>query len=131
MKDLGKGKEVKGQEIYSDSDDSDGCRDCGTTSEVTEEEEFTGIVSKMNIDDEFYLLTRKETGESFVCNMSLEELGETILEEECFIKEHGGEISSLSKRQKFLCTCGIYHEVLDESVCDATKQVLQEMKDGE
>ena len=93
--------------------------------------EFTGIVSKMNIDDEFYLLTRKETGELFVCNMSLEELGETILEEECLIKEHGGEIPNLSKRQKFLCTCGIYHEVLDKSVCDATKQVLQEMKNGE
>ena len=51
----------------------------------------------MNIDDELYLLTRKETGESFVCNMSLEELGETILEEECLIKEHGGEIPSLQK----------------------------------
>ena len=72
--------------------------DCATTSEVTEEEEFTGIVSKMNIDDEFYLLTRKERGESFVCNMSLEELGETILEEEHLIKEHGGEIPSLSKK---------------------------------
>ena len=47
------------------------------------------------------------------------------------IKEHGGEIPSLSKRQKFLCTCDIYHQVLDESVCEATKQVLQEMKDGE
>ena len=82
MKDLGKGKEVNGQEIDSDSDDCNGCTDCPTTSEFTEEEEFTGIVSKMNVDDKFYLLTRKETGESFVCNMSLEELGETILEEE-------------------------------------------------
>ena len=36
-----------------------------------------------------------------------------------------------SPAQKFLCTCDIYHQVLDESVCDATKQVLQEMKDGE
>ena len=100
-------------------------------SEVTEEEGFTGIVSKMNIDDEFYLLTRKETGESFVFNMSLEELGKTILEEEHLIKENSSKIPSLSKRQKFLCTCDIYHEVLDESVCDTTKQILQEIKDGE
>ena len=28
---LGKGKEVKGQEIYSDSDDREGCTDCATT----------------------------------------------------------------------------------------------------
>ena len=46
------------------------------------------------------------------------------------IKENGGEIPSLSKGQKFLCTCDIYHQVLDESLCDTTKQILQEIKDG-
>ena len=37
MKDLGKGKEVKGEKIYSDSDDCESCTDYVTTSEVTEE----------------------------------------------------------------------------------------------
>ena len=82
----------------------------------------------MNVDDDFYLLTRKETGKSFVCNMSLEELGKTILEEECLLKENDGKMPSLSKRQKFLSTCDIYHEILDESVVMLQKKNLKRLK---
>ena len=46
MKDLGKGKEVKGQEIYSDSDDCEHSTDCATTSEVTEEKNLLELFQK-------------------------------------------------------------------------------------
>ena len=29
------------------------------------------------------------------------------------------------------CVHVIYHQVLDESVCDATKEILEKIKDGE
>ena len=37
----------------------------------------------MNVEDEFYLLTRKSSGETFVCNMTVEERDNSIIEEQC------------------------------------------------
>ena len=123
MRKLSKPKNIKPDDIYSNSEECDGCKDCESSEDenaVTEEEEFTGIVSKLNVED-------KSRGETFVCNMTVEERDKLVIDEEHQKQLNNGTYPSLSKRQKFINTCQTYHDVIDNLVSDITEEILVEI----